>query len=118
MMPERGRRLSAWKVLLFSALPLVVPPLLAEAGLRLSVEWPGESRSLPTALRRHRYQQVDPVPGYALRPGFADAGIVVNALGFRGPETSVSKPDGVLRIVAVGDSCTLHSGTCRSRAAA
>ena len=34
----------------------------------------------------------------------------INALGFRGPETTVAKPDGVLRLAILGDSFTYGTG--------
>jgi lysophospholipase L1-like esterase len=40
------------------------------------------------------------------KPGDWNRGFVINALGFRGPETSVRKPSGSLRIVCLGDSRT------------
>lgn len=58
-----------------------------------------------------------PFLGYALRPGYtaefrAEAGKVVsqqrsiNSWGFRGPEVSLEKPEGVYRIVCLGGSST------------
>lgn len=34
----------------------------------------------------------------------------INALGFRGPETTLAKPSGVVRVVALGDSFTFGAG--------
>lgn len=54
-----------------------------------------------------------PVLGWVNRPGTSNTlldralpAFLINALGFRGPETSVRKPSGWLRIVCLGDSRT------------
>jgi lysophospholipase L1-like esterase len=47
-----------------------------------------------------------PILGWVNRPGTWATGFLINALGFRGPETSPRKPSGWLRIVCLGDSRT------------
>ena len=82
---------------------------LLEGGLRVYVAVRNETlkdRSLPPSDLREAYQQPDPVFGYALRPGHEEQGIRINALGFRGPEILRTKPPGMVRIVAMGDSTT------------
>jgi len=52
-------------------------------------------------------------PGYRgrlTRIGDYDTSIAVNSLGLRGPETTVRKPPGTFRILAVGDSFTFGFG--------
>ena len=44
------------------------------------------------------------VLGYELVPGSKDGNGVINAHGMRGPEISLEKPEGVVRIACVGDS--------------
>jgi lysophospholipase L1-like esterase len=49
---------------------------------------------------------VPPSGRWTLVPGFRKNGIDVNSLGFRGPETTVARPPGTVRVVALGDSVT------------
>jgi hypothetical protein len=45
---------------------------------------------------------------YANAPGFHDAGFrQINALGYRGPDVTIEKPPGLVRILALGGSTTL-----------
>jgi hypothetical protein len=47
------------------------------------------------------------LPGkYRFRTAQADVGVYINRLGMRGPETSLAKPSGVVRILCIGDSTT------------
>jgi len=57
-----------------------------------------------------RYQQFDPRLGFTLRPNFHERGIRINSRGFRGEEFETTKPPGVFRIVALGDSTTFGLG--------
>lgn len=86
--------------------------LLFEGVLRLTGA--GEGVGEPAFLEWIRY---DPVLGWKNRPGEwtvawddGDARmstrVEVNALGFRGPDVSVGKPEGIARIVCLGDSVT------------
>lgn len=43
---------------------------------------------------------------HAMRPGYADPAIHINSFGLRSPEVDVPKPDGVYRILLLGDSFT------------
>ncbi|RMH54995.1 MAG: SGNH/GDSL hydrolase family protein [Candidatus Hydrogenedentota bacterium] len=52
----------------------------------------------------------DSLLGYRLRPGRKGAGITINRLGMRGREVSLRKPQGVLRIIAMGGSTTFGVG--------
>lgn len=47
-----------------------------------------------------------PILGWVNRPGFWSPHLLINSLGFRGPEISAPKPSGSLRIVCLGDSRT------------
>jgi len=109
-----------------SGLTLLVTVVLLELGLRWTVGpvRPGNVTSVPRALI-----QDSALPGlrYELRPnaegvqefgsdprGYFDPGARltyhVNSLGFRGPETTRAKPEGVFRIVALGDSVLFGTG--------
>lgn len=50
---------------------------------------------------------------YVLNPLYKQNGNRHNALGFRGEETTVAKPEGVYRILAIGGSTTYGSGVSR-----
>jgi lysophospholipase L1-like esterase len=52
------------------------------------------------------YVVEDSQTGYSLKPGYTGGGIRINSRGFRGPEISATKPAGVQRVVALGDSAT------------
>ena len=54
----------------------------------------------------HAYWVEDPDAGYGLKPGYSVGGIRINSLGFRGPEVSRERVDGVQRIATLGDSTT------------
>ncbi len=55
-----------------------------------------------------RWTRYDPVLGHGNVPGFrlAQPEVTIDALGFRGPEVTVTKPAGVVRVVCLGDSTT------------
>jgi lysophospholipase L1-like esterase len=123
-MQSRSRR---WlRGLVVSLLALVATLAVLELGLRLTLGpvQPGNVTSVPKALIRD-----SDYPGlrYELRPdaegtqafgsdprGYFDPGARltyrVNSLGFRGPETTRAKPEGVFRIVALGDSVLFGTG--------
>lgn len=89
-----------WTVLLLGVL---------EGGLRFYAYVRAErarGRGLPPPAERRDYQVLDPILGYALKPGYSAKGISINSLGFRGPEFTPEKPKGTTRIFAIGDSTT------------
>jgi len=50
---------------------------------------------------------VHPYSAYALKPGYVRGNVEqINALGFRGEEVSLEKPEDVFRIIAIGGSTT------------
>lgn len=67
-----------------------------------------------------KHTQASPHPDvvYELRPGqeglFREQPLRVNALGLRGPETTLEKPPGVFRIVGIGDSFMFGWGVAQS----
>jgi lysophospholipase L1-like esterase len=80
-----------------------------EGGLRFYANVRAEGtrgRGLPPPAERRDYQVLDPVLGYALKPGYSANGISINSLGFRGSEVTPEKPRGTTRIFAIGDSTT------------
>ncbi len=64
-------------------------------------------RDRPSLYSPHPYLNYYPTPGYTTADGLNRH----NALGYRGPEIDIPKPDGRIRIVAVGDSTTYGHGT-------
>jgi hypothetical protein len=89
-------------VVLLAALGLLLPILILELGLRPFVE------------PKTTLYVTDPELLWRLRPG-ADAEwghvrIRINAKGLRGPELAWEKPDGVFRVLYLGDSVTFGYG--------
>jgi len=82
-------------------LGIIVALAIGEIGLRLS------------GLAKPAFYTYDRYRGWGLRPGAAgwntregEAWVRINREGFRGPETSVAKPPGTIRIAVLGDSFT------------
>ncbi len=102
--------------------------VLLEVGARLFLEGAGGNFTpVPTSIRR---EATFPGVDFLLAPdtetvhefgsdprGYFDPGAKLtyrtNAHGFRGPETTLAKPDGVFRIVGLGDSFTFGTGVRR-----
>lgn len=85
--------------LILIAVGLAIGLAFAEAAVRLAGIAPPEVRSY------------DPIRGWQLRPGAigrqrseGHADVTINRGGFRGPEISIRKPPGIVRIAVVGDS--------------
>jgi len=96
-----GRRMARLMVVLLS---LVAAVVVAELALRRLVD---ETRwARPFSPGPWTWVVTDPVLGWANQPGFASGALVIDSLGFRGPELSVEKPPGVIRVVCLGDSST------------
>jgi lysophospholipase L1-like esterase len=74
---------------------------LKELRVRTALPAPGQRCLIPSA---------DPQLGFELNPGWSDGSFSVNSLGMADAETSVDKPDGVRRIVFVGDSISCNFG--------
>jgi lysophospholipase L1-like esterase len=105
---------------------LVVLGLLLEGAARLFLPVPGPLNFTPDP---SSILMAPPFPGvrFVLRPGASgvhhfpsdprghfDPGATltyrINALGFRGPETTLEKPPGTFRVVGLGDSFTFGTG--------
>src|SRR5262245_49257482 len=88
--------------ILLAALGLLLPILILELGLRPFVE-PKTTLYLP-----------DPELLWRLRPGvdaeWGHVRVEINAKGLRGPEVAWEKPDGVFRVLYLGDSVTFGYG--------
>ena len=109
---ERGRiplnGSSRAQRILLSAATLVVCFILAEGAARLTVAEP----------RQWLWPQVtfveSPSLGFRLKPGqvayTADKPFLINAQGFRGPERTRKKPQGVNRVLVLGDSIAFGYG--------
>lgn len=101
-------------ILLITVVSLILTVVLAEIGLRLWLDASGtqeqkvmylysveEIRALETRLLYAPYVSYLPNPDYDGH----------NALGYRGEEVTIPKPEGVFRIVALGGSTTYSTGT-------
>jgi lysophospholipase L1-like esterase len=89
--------------LALAAASLALGLLVLEAGFRLAHVPVGTLQINRATVRRSD----DPRLRFELRPGgvaHAEVEYRVNALGLRGPETSVEKPAGVRRVAVLGDS--------------
>lgn len=97
---------------------LVVAVVLVEVVLRLLAPVPFRRVTEPQFGFTSRLHRASDVPGleYELAPSlvFNHAGdgvqVTTNSHGMRGAEVSVAKPEGVVRIAAVGDSFTFGQG--------
>jgi len=99
---QASARNDRWRPLLLGLLSLAVALLLAELLVRLSSVGP-DVALVPTD---HVVLSSDPVLRYELRAGAEDGATRINTAGFRDREFPEPKPDGVFRIVAIGDSVT------------
>jgi hypothetical protein len=101
--------LALWLVFLAVLVALVLGA--AEVGLRVRREWLGthaplppndDPRLVPDRLLRYKNR-----PAYSYQSGLRSGAVLHytnNALGFRGPELSPTKPPGVYRVAIVGGS--------------
>jgi lysophospholipase L1-like esterase len=92
----------ATPVVLLTALGLLGPLLLLDLGLRPLVE------------PKTRLFEPDPELGWRPRPGavgeWGHVPVEINAKGLRGPEVDWEKPEGVFRVLYLGDSVTFGFG--------
>jgi lysophospholipase L1-like esterase len=95
------RRRSFAKRIVFASIPL----LLILATLETAVRVFGLDQSCPGEYGERSVWACDPVLGFKLKPGLMPAGQPLNRAGFRSREFE-PKRAGVLRILALGDSCT------------
>jgi len=94
----RGAAANLLRLLLGSLAGLVL--------LELIVRWAAPQA---TAYTGHGMYLFDDELGHRLRPGFASGDIRTNSWGFRDREYPLEKPNGILRMVAIGDSFTFGS---------
>lgn len=123
----RPRSARMWPRLVLAATSLVVALVAAEVALRIHAHLLdrgilSEGLELETQIpadRRVTLGQMirladDPDIIYRLRPNldviYADAPVITNSAGFRGPEVAISKPPGTVRIVGLGDSFMFGQG--------
>jgi len=116
MGPMKSRGSIRWpRKLAFSAVTALALFALVECGLRVSgFERPTRIEALQftfplddyNAASEEPYLQRDAILFWKPTPGVMEH----NSLGTRGPEFQVPKPDGLFRVVALGDSCT-HFGS-------
>jgi lysophospholipase L1-like esterase len=120
---------SALQNLALTLATLVVLALLLEGGARLVLPEPGpanftpvpSSLAMPADFSGARFvlrPSASAVHRFPSDPhGYFDPGATLtyrtNALGFRGPETTLEKPPETFRIVGVGDSFTFGTGVRR-----
>jgi lysophospholipase L1-like esterase len=99
---KKGRRL--WKDALIGVTITVVVFTGAEAFLRWKIQG--------NKLFLNEWEMADPHMGFKPQSNFTYKGIpVTNSRGFRGPELSKEKRQGMFRIVALGDSATFGGVT-------
>ena len=95
------RRTVVYKLLALG-LALVVAVLSLEGAVRVR-QWLKYGSSSPTV---HEFV-TDPKSGLRIpEPGMKRGGISINSLGFRGPETTIPKPRGTIRLAFLGASTT------------
>lgn len=111
------------RIIAIALIILVVTALTLEIGIRIAGSLPEgarskfEARSLtPDSLRPALEAILEeavlvghPFLGYSLRPGYSaeePQQRSINSFGFRGPEVTKAKPEGVYRIVCLGGSST------------
>lgn len=96
-------------VVVFAALELFL------AGVNLVVPWDGAMVLLSLRSGKFVYNREfaklnqylrDPDLLWRLRPGRFPHGFYINSRGFRGDEVDVAKPEGTIRIICTGNSCT------------
>ena len=87
------------------ALLAVVPVGALLVAAELAVRATGAAESCPNRFTRSRLWACDPILHFKVDPGVRPNGEPLNAAGFRGPEFG-PKRRGVLRVLALGDSCT------------
>jgi len=102
-------RISRIRLILFSLLPTILLLLTAEVGLRV---WALYFR---TPYERYNSQtgRLELVPNLRSKTSSGQE-FVTNSKGFLGPEFQAQKPDGMYRVLALGDSCTFGSGDWRT----
>ena len=110
--------MSTSRKLVFTLVTVVATLLIAEVGARVVIVLlgPGEA-PLAVGLGKGRLFRSDPELFWRLHPNLrveqaSDRlfDVLTNAIGFRGPELRPEKSPGMVRILAVGDSCTFGSG--------
>jgi len=102
-LPRPGRRLAWLAAPALAAASVLVTLLALEAGFRLAGVSVGTVQINRATVRR----SADPRLLFELRPAAFVRGEVeyrIDALGLRGPETTVEKPAGVRRVAVLGDS--------------
>ena len=97
------RHISPAKATLFATAIVILALASIEVSARLYFAI--RNSSAPT-VDLHAYWVENSDAGYSLKPGYVAGGIRINSLGFRGPEISRERVDGVQRIVTLGDSTT------------
>jgi lysophospholipase L1-like esterase len=112
------KRRSTGRKLLLAAVAFTLTIVVVEGGSRLALLALGEAS--PSGVRfmlddvwQHEdnpFHEEDPELMWRLIPGLSNQALRVNALGFRGDDVEVPKPDGTFRIVALGDSMTFGFG--------
>jgi lysophospholipase L1-like esterase len=83
----------------------VVPVSALLAAGELAVRATGVAETCPNRFTQSRIWACDPILQFKVNPEIEPNGEPLNSAGFRGPEFGPKRP-GVLRILALGDSCT------------
>ena len=114
--PRRRARRSPLSCLGLLVLLALVGFVVGEVGVRID-DWRADRGAdfyLPQADFAEALYVPHPYLGVVLRPGWtrSEGGFRtdINALGLRGPETTIAKPEGTYRIVCIGGSTTYGTG--------
>jgi lysophospholipase L1-like esterase len=97
-----------FKNIAFSLFSMLLFLLLAEGSLRLIDFVKGfyyPKRVIGLAQEYYRFSD-NPQLAFEPMPGSYKDGVFINSRGYRGPEFTEKKEEGVFRILSIGDSCT------------
>ncbi|HOO56953.1 MAG TPA: SGNH/GDSL hydrolase family protein [bacterium] len=121
---KRSAARTAIFLLMFIVICLLAGLFVSEAVLRVAGLYPPESFEYREGIPLFRYDPEVPIPA-SLKPGATAKPFIyldrknnvrkyfnvnVNSLGLRGPETTMEKPSGTLRVITLGDSWTFGEG--------
>jgi lysophospholipase L1-like esterase len=106
---DTNERLSKKKRVIFTLVIILSALTLLESGARLHDYFRPNRMESYKRLSANATLGYELIPNYrALTPNGKREAIVINSLGYRGPEFEPDKPSGTTRILCLGDSCTFE----------